>query len=53
MKDSKAIEILRQLLDKYSLTEEEREAIRAALGILAWTKLSESRLENLKKKKGI
>ncbi|MDO8521989.1 MAG: hypothetical protein Q7S08_01730 [bacterium] len=41
MDDKAAIGILKRLLDAYPLTNEEKEAVREAIGILAWSKLIE------------
>ena len=49
MEDKQAIEILMKLLEKYSLTGEEKEAVRSAIGILSWTKLAAGRIKSLKK----
>ena len=49
MDDKKAIEVLTEMLAKYPLTDEEKEAVREAIGILAWTKLMEGRKESLKR----
>ena len=51
MEDKKTIEILTKLLNKNVLNEEEKEAVLNAIGILSWSKLAESRIKNLKKKK--
>jgi hypothetical protein len=44
MNDKKTIEILQRILERYSLSKEEQEAVRSAIGILAWTSLAETRL---------
>jgi hypothetical protein len=49
MNDKHTIEILKTMLTKYPLAKEEDEAVRDAIGILAWTKLSEGRMKNLKR----
>lgn len=51
MDDKKAASILMGLLEKYSLDEEEKEAIKSAIGILSWTSLAQSRMKNLKEKR--
>lgn len=52
MEDKKAIEILKSLLEKGTLTEEESEALATALGVLMLTvSASESYLKKLKAKK--
>lgn len=51
MGDKKYIEILQKLLEKYPLTEEERSAVRAAIGVFSWTSLSAGRIKSIKKKK--
>ena len=50
MDDKKAAAVLMDILKKYSLDEEEKEAIKAAIGILSWTSLAKSRVKNLKDK---
>lgn len=49
MDDKKAIELLTKMLEKYPLTNEEKEAVREAIGILAWSKLMEGRVKSMKK----
>lgn len=49
MEDKVAVEILKDLPDKYPLTEDERQAVLTAIGILAWTKLIEGRVKSVKK----
>ena len=49
MEDKEAIALLTELLTKYPLSGEEKEAVREAIGILAWTKLMEGRKETLKR----
>ena len=49
MNDKKAIEILTQMLAKYPLADEEKEAVRDAIGILSWTKLVEGWKESRKR----
>ena len=49
MDDKKAIEILMGMLEKYPLTDEEKEATREAIGILGWSKLMEGRKESMKR----
>lgn len=51
MNDKEAITILTDLLKRDVLSAEEQEAVRLAIGVLSWTKLSESRIQNLKAKK--
>ncbi|NTW22375.1 hypothetical protein HGA34_02395 [Candidatus Falkowbacteria bacterium] len=51
MDDKKAASILMGILDKHPLSEEEKEAIKSAIGILSWTSLAESRIKKLKAKK--
>lgn len=51
MDDKKAVNILIKLLEKDLLSAEEKEAVSAAIGILSWTSLSESRIKNLKNKR--
>ena len=49
MEDKEAIEVLKRLLEKYPLDESEKEAIREAIGILGWSKLSEGWMQRMKK----
>jgi hypothetical protein len=51
MDDKKAANILLAMLEKYSLSKEEKEAIKNAVGILSWTLLSAGRVKKLKEKK--
>ena len=45
MENQKAIDILKNLLDRQALTAEEKEAVTTAIGILSWVSLSKSRLK--------
>ncbi|MDD5190198.1 MAG: hypothetical protein PHE50_04050 [Dehalococcoidales bacterium] len=47
----KAIEVLQKILENHTLTTEEKEAIIAAIGMLSWGSLAQSRLKNLKNKR--
>ena len=49
MDDKKAIELLTKMLTKHPLSAEEKEAVREAIGILAWSKLIEGRVNSMKK----
>ena len=49
MNDKQAIEVLKKILEKYPLTEEEKEGVRSAIGILAWTKLIDGWKDQKKK----
>lgn len=51
MDDKKAIAVLIKLMNKRSLNAEEKEAVSAAIGILSWSSLAQSRIKNLKAKK--
>lgn len=51
MNDKKAIEILANLLKNPAFGEEEKEALRHAIGVLSWTKLAETRLDGLGEKR--
>jgi hypothetical protein len=50
MDDNKAIAILMNLKNKYKLSGEEQEAIKAAIGILTWSVLGKSRIRSRKSK---
>jgi len=47
MEDKEAIDILTRLLEKGTLSDEEREAVLIAIGALGWTKLGKSRIQNI------
>ena len=49
MKDKEAIDILIKMRNKYFFSEREEEAVSAAIGILSWTKLAQSRIKNKSK----
>lgn len=49
MDDKEAIEILKRLHDKHPLADEEKEAIRVAIGILGWSTLMKGRMESIKR----
>lgn len=46
-----AATILIKMLEKYPLTDEEKEAARIAIGILSWTYLAKSKIKAQKAKK--
>ena len=50
MDDKKIAIILMGFLEKYPLNDEERKAIKSAIGILSWASLAESRIKNKKDK---
>jgi len=41
MEDSKAVKILIAILKKYPLEDDEKEALKRAIGLMGWTKLVE------------
>jgi hypothetical protein len=47
VEDKEAIEILLKLLENDSLSQEQRVAVRSAIGILSWTKLAEGRIKSI------
>ena len=49
MTDKEAIKLLTGMLTKYPLADEEKEAIREAIGILSWSKLIEGWTERKKR----
>jgi len=51
MIDKDALKILTEMIEKYPLTAKEKEAVLAAVGVLGWTSLGESRLKNIIKSK--
>jgi hypothetical protein len=51
MEHKKVINILIKILEKYTFTAEEKEAVMDAIGILSWTSLADSRRQAIKEKK--
>ena len=51
MEPKEAADILVELLKKDILTDEEKEAVEAALGMLSWSSLARSRLKARKTKR--
>lgn len=51
MTHKEAIDNLMVMLKKYSFTVKEKEALTAAIGVLAWTSLADSRIKAIKAKK--
>jgi len=51
MEYQKAIAILKSLLDKHLLDDEEKEAVMTAMGLLSWASLSKSKIKALKTKR--
>ena len=51
MEYKKAINILKSLLDKHPLTDEEKEAVMTAIGVLSWGSLAKSKIKALKAKR--
>lgn len=51
MEDKQAAEILIKLMQKHQFSDDEKEALHAAVGILSWTSLAGSRLKNMKEKR--
>jgi hypothetical protein len=51
MEYQKALNILKNMLDKHSLDTEEREAVMTAIGVLSWGSLSKSKLKAQKAKR--
>jgi hypothetical protein len=49
MDDKQAVKILSEMLKRHEFSEEEKEAVRTAIGILGWTKLLEGYQENRKR----
>ncbi len=41
MEDTESVRILTRVLESYPLTDEEKEAVRNAIGLMSWTKLVE------------
>jgi hypothetical protein len=51
MDDKKATDILIRLLDKYLFSNEEKEALATAIGVLSWTSLAKGSIKARKDKK--
>lgn len=51
MTDKEAAAVLIDLLKKDVLTPMETEAVRAAIGVLGWTSLADSRIKRMKAKR--
>jgi hypothetical protein len=51
MEYQKAAEILKTLREKPALSEEEKEAVFTAIGVLAWALLAQSRIKAIKNKR--
>ncbi len=49
MQDKETIKILTSFLKKYPLTKKEIEAVKEAIGILSWSKLTEGYIDSKKK----
>ncbi|MFZ2886589.1 MAG: hypothetical protein WA021_02080 [Minisyncoccia bacterium] len=49
MDEKKVIAVLTNLLKTHELSDDEKEALRTAIGTLAWTKLAEGYIEGRKK----
>jgi hypothetical protein len=51
MEYREAVAILKNLLDKHSLSAEEKEAVLTAIGVLSWGSLSKSKMKARKAKR--
>jgi hypothetical protein len=51
MEYQKTIAILKNMLDRYPLDAEEKEAVQAAIGVLGWASLSKDKMKALKAKR--
>jgi hypothetical protein len=50
MEHQKAVVVLKELLEKRPLSDEEKEAVLAAIGLLSWAALGKTRMKALKEK---
>lgn len=50
MNDKEAIAVLMRLSVHHALSDEEKEAVSAAIGILSWSTLAESRMKQHKQR---
>ena len=46
MEYKKAVAVLMELLDKYTLDEEEREAVLTAVGLFDWASIAKNRMKD-------
>jgi hypothetical protein len=51
MEHKKAAEILIKMLEKHPFSAEEKQAVLAAVGVLSWTALAQSRIRGLRAKR--
>ncbi len=51
MEYDKAVSTLKELLNKYPLTADEKEAVMTAIGNLSWGSLAKSKLKTRKEKR--
>jgi hypothetical protein len=51
MEHEKAVSVLKSLLDKNLLDDEEKEAVLAAIGLLSWAALGKTRMKALKNRR--
>ena len=47
MEDREAIEILKRLMGKKTLTIQEKEAVLTAIGVLSWSALGQTQIKNI------
>ena len=45
MSDKESAEVLIKLSEKYPLNDEEKEALKNAIGVLSWTKFAETQMK--------
>jgi hypothetical protein len=45
MGDKESAEVLIKLSEKYPLTDEEKEGLKNAIGVLSWTKFAETQMK--------
>jgi hypothetical protein len=53
MEYARAIEVLKEIMEKHPLSDEEKEAVTTAIGMLSWGALSKSKLKDLHARKEI
>ena len=51
MDDKQAITHLLQVLEKYELTDDEKEAVKKAIGIMSWTTLRTGAVKSMREKR--
>ncbi len=51
MEHQKAVQVLKSLVEKNDLSDEEKDAVLTAIGLLSWAALGKTRMKALKEKR--